>query len=282
MKTPVELRGVAETLLWPLYCRAVETRRPDALLRDPLAVDVCERIDYPFRDNFGRPPITFALRALCFDERVRDFLARHPDGTVVALGEGLDTQFWRVDNDRVRWLAVDLEEAVAVRRQFLPDTDRCRSLACSALDLRWMDEVDPAGGVLITAQGLLMYLDETDAKGLISACAKRFPGGEMLFDMVPHWAVANPSKKARLRQLLMLGKRRSYQLPPWRWAATAAELAEFGRADENIVGVRDLLFPPGRGFVWDVLNPHLHRLKRLRDKLPSYVHARFAGQSPES
>jgi hypothetical protein len=29
---------------------------------------------------------------------VRRFVAQHPAGTVVALGEGLETQFWRVDN----------------------------------------------------------------------------------------------------------------------------------------------------------------------------------------
>jgi O-methyltransferase involved in polyketide biosynthesis len=35
---------------------------------------------------------------LAFDREVRRFLAAHPGGTVVALGEGLETQFWRVDN----------------------------------------------------------------------------------------------------------------------------------------------------------------------------------------
>ena len=35
----------------------------------------------------------------------------HPAGTVVALGEGLETQFWRPDNGRVRWLSVDLPAA---------------------------------------------------------------------------------------------------------------------------------------------------------------------------
>jgi O-methyltransferase involved in polyketide biosynthesis len=32
------LEGVPETLLWTLYHRALEARRPDAVLHDPLAV----------------------------------------------------------------------------------------------------------------------------------------------------------------------------------------------------------------------------------------------------
>ena len=39
-----ELEGVPETLLWTLYHRALEARRPDAVLRDPMAVDLVDRI----------------------------------------------------------------------------------------------------------------------------------------------------------------------------------------------------------------------------------------------
>jgi O-methyltransferase involved in polyketide biosynthesis len=115
----VDLGGVPETLLWTLYHRAVEARRPDAVLHDPRAVELVERIDYPFAQRFGpggRLGQWQALRARCFDIQVGRFLRRHPDGTVVALGEGLETQLWRVDNGRVRWVSVDLPETIEVRR----------------------------------------------------------------------------------------------------------------------------------------------------------------------
>ena len=100
----VELRGIPETTLWTLYMRAVEARRPDAVLDDPKAVELLEAVDFPFEARFGAPRMAQwqALRARTFDDEVRRFLGRHPDGTVVALGEGLETQFWRVDNGRVR------------------------------------------------------------------------------------------------------------------------------------------------------------------------------------
>ena len=43
----VELEGVPETLLWTLYQRAGEARRPDAVLRDPRAVEALAAIDFP-------------------------------------------------------------------------------------------------------------------------------------------------------------------------------------------------------------------------------------------
>ena len=154
-----ELTGVSETLLWTLYYRAQEAARPDGVIRDPLAVELVERVDYPFAERLGRGSGRAqwqGLRAATFDARARK-LAEHPGGTVVALGEGLETQFWRVDDARVRWVGVDLPAAGALRR-VLPRRRRRRQLDVSVLDEAWTEEVDPSRGVLVTAQGLLMYL----------------------------------------------------------------------------------------------------------------------------
>jgi O-methyltransferase involved in polyketide biosynthesis len=115
-----------------------------------------EAIDYPIAERFGGPSVLSrwqALRVRRFDHEVRRFLAAHPDGTVVALGEGLETRFWRVDNGPVRWVTVDLPETIAVRERLLPRADRQDVIASSALDEGWMDAVDASRGVLLTARG---------------------------------------------------------------------------------------------------------------------------------
>src|SRR5690349_13748037 len=145
-----DLSGVPETLLWTLYHRSLEARRPDAVLDDPLAIELVDRIDYPFAESFGTGFGQWqGLRSRTFDLQIERFLARHPDGTVVALGEGLETQFWRVDNGRVHWLTVDLPETVALREQLLPAGSRQRVVAASVLDEAWMGEVDDRRGVLL-------------------------------------------------------------------------------------------------------------------------------------
>ncbi|WP_239476717.1 hypothetical protein [Nocardia arizonensis] len=59
-----------------------------------------DAIDYDF-GKFRRPTLAGAvLRASMFDEYVRGFLRKHPDGTVVDLGCGLSTRFDRLDNRR--------------------------------------------------------------------------------------------------------------------------------------------------------------------------------------
>ena len=270
-KIAVELGPVPETLLWTLYHRAVEVRRADAVLRDPLAVELVERIDFPFEERFGSGAAFSqwqALRARCFDGAVARFLAAHPDGTVVSLGEGLETQFWRVDNGRVRWLTVDLPEVVELRRRLLPDHARLGAVGRSVLDPHWLAEVDDAAGVLVTAQGLLMYLAADDARTLVARCAERFRGGALVFDVVPRW-LAERSRRGELRMPT------GYEPPPWSWGLDRDEERRL-RALPHVADLRALRLPRGRGLLHGALLPAAARIAVLRRLLLSVLGARFA------
>ncbi len=263
-KTVPGLHGVPETLLWTLYHRAIEARRPNTVLDDPMGVTLVDSIDYPFERHFGRGTLGRAqgqaLRARRFDQEIRKFLSERPEGTVVALGEGLETQFWRVDNGKVRWLTVDLPETIELRRRLLPTSPRVRTLACSALDERWMDEIDVSRGVLVTAQGLLMYLQPSEVHRLIAACARRFPGGALLFDGVSRWLGAGV-----IRGLIMIGH---YPIPPMPWTLDAAERRMICTALPNVADVRELWFPRGRGLFYGHLLPWVNTIPVVRGLFP--------------
>ncbi|NUU24011.1 MAG: class I SAM-dependent methyltransferase [Streptomycetaceae bacterium] len=271
-KTRIALDGISESLLWTLYHRAMEARRPDAVLDDPMGVELLDGIDYPFERRFGKADMGSAqgqaLRARTFDEQIRVFLDAHPDGTVVALGEGLETQFWRVDNGRVHWLSVDLPDIVELRRRLLPDEPRVRRLACSALDDRWMHEVDPSRGVIVTAQGLLMYLQPSEVRGLIARCAERFPGGSLVLDAVPRWFSAR-TVEGRMKT------REGYVAPPMPWGMDASERWKLHGAHPNIVEIRDLALVRGRGFFYTRVAPHAHLIPVVRNRRPSITVVRF-------
>ena len=273
MHMPVELKGVPETLLWTLYHRASEARRSDAVLHDPKAVELLDAIDFPFEQRFGSASAGLsqwqALRALTFDRQVERFLSKHPDGTVVALGEGLETQFWRVDNGRVHWLSVDLPEAIEVREKLLPphDPDRQRLLACSALDRVWMDELDKSRGVLVTAQGLLMYLQPDEARQVITTCSRRIPNGGMVFDAVPRWL----SERSRAGKL---GPPGGWQPPPWTWWIDADEKRALLESP-HIAELRTLRLPRGRGALMGYVMPLLGSIPGVRGAFFSILLARF-------
>jgi len=258
------LDGVSATTLWTLHNRATEAKRSDGSIRDPWAVSLFDAIDYDYL-KFGKPNQSHALRAVAFDAAARRYLSAHPKASVVALAEGLQTSFWRLERsgvvDETCWYSIDLPPVMELRARLLPHDDRIVPLAKSALDRSWMDDVDDSHGVFITAEGLLMYLEPADVLSLIRDCAARFPGGQMMFDSIPPWF----SK----RTLAGLELSDRYVTPPMPAPLTADEGVALAGRIAGVSAARDVPWPPGRG-VWKLAaSPLLDRIGLYRRGRPS-------------
>jgi len=254
----VDLSGVPETLLWNLGRRAAAARASNSFLVDPLAIEVTSRLQYDLTAA-TQGARWHAVRVATFDDAVRRFLNQHPAGTVAALGEGLETQFWRVDNGRVRWLSVDLPVVLDLRRRVLPDGPRQRSHAGSALDLGWLDQLDPAAPVLITAQGLLPYFQRNEVHDLIAAIGRRRPAAPFVFDAVPERMLEFVRKQP--------GRERDQAAELWSWLFSAQERAAISRIP-GVADVADLTPPRAGGMVPLALRTVRCLPRRLRYELP--------------
>lgn len=264
------LEGVSATTLWTLHNRGTEAKRSDGVIRDPWAVTLLDAVDYDYL-KFGRPDQSHGLRALAFDRAAQDYLAAHPSASVVALAEGLQTSFWRLDRTgavaQATWYSIDLPPVMELRRQLLPADDRIVELAQSALDRSWMDRVDATNGVFITAEGLLMYLEPEDALGLIADCATRFPGGQMMFDSIPCWLSDRTIKGLKLS--------RRYIAPPMPFGQSADDALALAGILPGVRMARDIALPPGRG-LWRVASaPGWDRSGVLRRNRPSITLLEF-------
>jgi O-methyltransferase involved in polyketide biosynthesis len=112
-----------------------------------------------------------------------------------------------------------------------------------------MDEVDASKGVLLTAQGLLMYFTRDQVYGLIAACRKRFPGGGLVFDAIPRW-LSERSQRGQLKGPS------GYEPPPWLWGIDSSE--------RRRMGARRLRPPHGRGVVGSLVLPQLLYVMAIR------------------
>ena len=264
------LSGVSETALLTLRARAREASRPDGIIDDPMAITLVDSIDFDFA-KFGPTRQDIALRALAFDAATRRYLDRHPAATVVALAEGLQTSYWRVDsaisNGQFRWLTVDLPPIIELRKRLLPQSPRASVCTQSALDYSWTQQVDRSHGVFITAEGLLMYLQPEEALGLITECARMFPGGQMLFDLPPAW----------LAWFTRHGHRTSlrYKVPPMPFNMSVSQAADLVNIVPGIRVVRDLHLPAGRGVVFNTLLSAAYRVRALDSLRPTLTLLEF-------
>lgn len=266
------LGGVPETMLWTLHNRASEARRADGVIRDPRCLEIYGEIAYDYVRSFGAPEPSHGIRSAVFDALVRDFVRAHPDAVIVNLGEGLETQRFRVPTDTaVLWLSIDVPEAIAVRERFIAPDDTHRHVPRSALDLAWLDEVPKGRPVLITAQGLFMYFDEAQVARLLGAIAQRWPSAEIAFDYVPRW-LSRKSTSAR-----GWWKTPHYRVPPLPWGITGPEVAPaIRRWTHEGVDVREVPFVFPRGWRRTLFGA-LTKVPWVRDHAPGVTHVRLRG-----
>ncbi|MFJ1749317.1 class I SAM-dependent methyltransferase [Streptomyces sp. NPDC088116] len=188
----VTLTGAAETLLAPLYARAVDARSAHPLLADPTAAKLLDSLDYDFSRLGIRSAtaIGVALRARFLDRRTQEFLAAHPDATVLHLGCGLDSRVERVaPGPGVNWFDVDQPEVIDLRARLYAPRPGHRTIAASVTDADWLTQVPRDLPVLVVAEGLTMYLPADEGPRMLRNLVGYFPQGEMVFDSYSRFAV---------------------------------------------------------------------------------------------
>ena len=180
---------VAETLLIPLYMRAKESRRKDAILRDRQAEQLVESIEYDYSkfDGAKLSAIGCVVRGLYFDNAIRRFIATRKNPIVVNVGCGLDTRYQRIEeHDKAIFYEMDLPEVIDLRRDLLPEPAGDHYIAGSLLETQWMDDLrkkHPEGEFIIVIEGVLMYFYEKQVRQLLTRLADRFSGSEVWFDV---------------------------------------------------------------------------------------------------
>lgn len=189
------LGEIQETLLIPLYGRALDARRRTSVLHDEKAIELVEGIDYDFAKFRGPSLPGAALRASIFDEYVRAFLAEHPDGTVVDLGCGLSTRFERLDNGAVRWFDLDVSDVMALRRKFFADADRYTMITASIFDSDWFTVVGShRGPVFLLSEAVLLYFPAEAVHAVLARLAGAFPNGKLALDTAGHTMIASQDR----------------------------------------------------------------------------------------
>ncbi len=180
-KEKISLTKEQETLLIPLYSKA----QNNPLFDDEKARQILAGVDYDF-DRLRTPQktaVTLRIRAKQLDTYTRRFINAHNDALILHLGCGLDSRCERVERSGTQWFDLDMPEVIALRRKFYAESETYHLIPSSVTDLSWLDQIPLEGRpAFVVAEGLLMYLHESDVKALVLALRQKFPGCEFAFD----------------------------------------------------------------------------------------------------
>lgn len=195
----LKLGSVQKTLFLPLWGRAVETQKKKPLLVDNTAVSIVNSISYDFTaiakniSNVVRAG--WIARSIFFDDKIKTFIAAHPEATIVNIGCGLDTTFDRVDNGRLHWIDLDLPDTIDLRRKYIPESERRRFISKSVFDQSWYGEMRRKDCVMLLIAGVLYYFSEADVKKLFIDFHFQIPGVEIVFDYVSRFGMKVSNKQ---------------------------------------------------------------------------------------
>jgi methyltransferase (TIGR00027 family) len=173
----IQIEHVSDTALLVAASRALESDRPDGLIRDPFARRLAGDRGMALMKNVAVPQwmeLGLGLRTRLLDEMLAAALVQGVD-CVLCLGAGLDARPWRLDLPAdLRWTEVDFPEMLDYKYSVLEATAPHCCLERTSADLNNASERQ---GVLATAasgarcpllitEGLLMYLPSETVRAL--------------------------------------------------------------------------------------------------------------------
>jgi O-methyltransferase involved in polyketide biosynthesis len=186
-KITIDLGDLQKTLFMPVWARAVESKKKEPILFDHTALDIIGSVDFDFSHMSDNVPeisqIAWIARCKRFDMIVKDFIARHPEGTIVNIGCGLDTSYERINDRTINWYDLDLPDVIELRKKFLKETDKRKFISRSFLDTNWFEDIVINDKVLFIATGVFVYFEETQIRDFIIRVADRFEDSELFFDV---------------------------------------------------------------------------------------------------
>jgi O-methyltransferase involved in polyketide biosynthesis len=186
---------IQSTMVSTLWARAVYSKLYPEILNDKKSLEIIKRVydDFPNAKNkFENLPdvvdeflgLSIIIRARVFDDFIKQHIQKFPRTSVVNLGCGLDTTFYRIDNGNIDWYDLDLPEAIKYRNKVITPAKRCFSIPNSIFDYSWMNKInyEEEKGILFISGGLFYYYEERNVLELIERMATHFKGGELIFD----------------------------------------------------------------------------------------------------
>lgn len=184
-----EAKTVGSDIMHAVWARSLLAERYPKIYVDDGSMKLAAKLNTSYKDinaqysEYDR--LVVLGRIVEMDKRVRQFIKRYADGTIVNVGSELDTMFSRVDNGRISWYNVDLPERMELRRKLMESRDREVNIDKSILDFTWLDNVKkkPGHAILFVCCDVTKYFDEKRLKTFLDEIYQRFPGAEVVFDI---------------------------------------------------------------------------------------------------
>ena len=218
------ITDVADTAFWVAHYRALESKRPDALFNDSLAIKLVGEKGKKIAESMKTSRFVnwhVVIRTWIIDKIIKDAVVEGVD-TVLNLGAGLDTRPYRLDLPAsLKWIEVDQDSIMDFKEQKLRDENPKCQLIRYKLDLSKISERrklftqinSESKKVLVLTEGVVPYLTED----LVAEIAKDLKSQDHFYYWILEYYSPMAAKNMQRRGLSAQMKNAPFKFFPADW-----------------------------------------------------------------
>lgn len=169
------LKGVEKTMLLPLWGRYTESKKKNGLIQDMKCIEVVESMGIDFsnieKEQHPLSRLAWIARAWNSDHEINNLMCKDQEYTVICLGCGLDTAYFRLKRNNIHWYDMDLPNVMEIRKKLLGISESITVISESILESSSYETIEVKGKLIVLALGILYYFTESEIKIILNNIA---------------------------------------------------------------------------------------------------------------
>jgi O-methyltransferase involved in polyketide biosynthesis len=194
-----KLQGVSDTLFIPLAARILVSKKFPEYFFDEKALMLEKYIpDDTIRKRSSEYSLmASAARYYNLDSMVKVFIRKNSKSNIVYLGAGLETAYYRLNEQIATFYQIDLPDVIAARRMILGEQPNERLIAGDMFGMEWAAQIDKSVATLLVVSGVFQYFREDKVIRFVNDVKQAFLNVELIFDATDRTGIKYANRYVR-------------------------------------------------------------------------------------
>lgn len=177
------MNNVNKTLYIPLYGKAYVSRK-GIILHDNKAESIWESESFELKGKSKSRWLAYymGMRTAVFDNWLKAQMESDTGAIILHIGCGMDSRICRVGDNGHSWYDVDFPEVIAERKRYYEESDTYHMIESDARDNAWIEKLPKDKNAIVVMEGVSMYFQPDELKGLLGALTAQFSKVNLLID----------------------------------------------------------------------------------------------------
>lgn len=183
------MNNINKTLYIPLYGKAYVTEKK-LFLDDVKAVEIWSKAGIKLGGKSKSKWLAYymGIRALVFDNRLRELMQEDKDAVVIHIGCGLDSRILRVGEGGHKWYDVDFPEVISERKYYFTESDSYKMISADVREKTWLDSITEHKSAIVVMEGVSMYMSKDEFSSLFDNLTSHFENLSLIVDCYSSFA----------------------------------------------------------------------------------------------